>query len=186
MFSLEVRRKYDASLILGAARPWRPTVWKRVAASLDAVFAAKTAVRTNQKLGRLGWADAAKWTGAKGFQHGDFWSPSWTAFERTGRPPDAFLHVVDPRVFGEKPTDGIASYVLFAVAVDAAVHEAAQATLSSFVKALEPVQRFTARRAWARASGGGFEDSLQDFLPTLERNEKTGRLRLPAVWKPTR
>jgi hypothetical protein len=51
---LDVRRTYDAHLVFGGRRPWKPTVWNKVAACLDPVFGApaKTAVRTNQKLGR--------------------------------------------------------------------------------------------------------------------------------------
>jgi hypothetical protein len=184
--ALNVRRKYDAHLVLGAARPWKPAVWKKLAAALEPVFGApvKTAVRTNQKLGRLGWADGAKWTAAQGFTYGEVWSPSWTDFARSGQPPDAFLHFLDPRIFGTKHTDGVASYVLFAVAVDGPVHAAVKGSVEGFLEALEPVKRFTARRAWARnAGGGGFDDSLQDLLLTVECDEN-GRLRLPAAWKP--
>jgi len=187
--TLDIRRRYDAHLVLGAARPWKPTVWKKVEAALAPVFGApaKTAVRTNHKLGRLGWADGARWTAPRGFESGDIWLPSWTDFARSGQPPDAFLHLLDPRAFGVKHTDGVASYVLLAVAVGSPVHAAAEGALAAFLEALDPVQCFTARRAWARSvGGGGFDDSLQDLLPTLERNERTGKLRLPTGWKPSR
>lgn len=179
---LNVGRKYEAHLVLAAVRPWRPTVWKRVAPALAPAFGApaKTAVRTNQKLGKLGFADAARWTGAKDFRHLEMWSPSWNDFARTGQPPDAFLFITDPKNFGVKHTDGVASYVLLAVAADAP----GRADIAAFVRALDPVHHFVARRAWARMCGDGFEDSLQDFVPTLEPDERTGKLRPPAAWKP--
>ena len=164
-------------------------MWKKVAGALEPVFGApaKAAVRTNQKLGRLGWAHGAKWTAAKGFQYGDVWSPSWTDFARRGQPPDAFLHFLDPRIFGTKHTDGVASYVLLAVAVDGPVHAAAKGSTKAFLAALEPAGCFTARRAWARnTGGGGFDDSLQDLLLTLECDDETGKVRVPAVWKAAR
>jgi hypothetical protein len=185
--ALNVRRAYDVQLVLGRERPWKPAVWKKIAASLDPVFGApaKTSVSTNQKLGKLGWANH-KWTAADRFAYLHAWSPSRADFARTGQPPNAFLHVKDPRSFGEGD-DEVASWVLLAVAVDAEVRGAAEECVPAFVKTLDPVEHYVARRAWARRVGrDSFDDSLQDFLLTLERNEETGRLRIPAVWKRAR
>ena len=180
----EIGRKYDAQLILARAKPWQPRVWKQLAAALDPVFGApaKTVVVTNQKLGRHGWDAWQKWTRAKGCEYVEVWSPSRSHFARTGRPPDAFLEVMDPRLVGERHTDGIASYVLLAIAVDVDRRETPE-----FLRVLDPVQRFTARQPWGRPVGrDAFEATMQYVLFGLERNARTGKLRVPASWKPAR
>jgi hypothetical protein len=181
----EVGRKYDAQLILGTARPWKPTAWKRLAAVLDPVFGgtAKAAVRTSAKLGSLGWKDWPTWTRAKSVSHLEVWSPSWTRIKT--RPPDAFLQVLDPIVIAETPHAGIASWTLIAVAIDADVH--GEYEPADLARALGAVEQFTARRPWARNAGGGFfENSLQDLLHALERDHRTHELRLPKIWKRVR
>jgi len=181
---VHVRREYNAQLILSAVRPWKPTAWRRIAAALDPVFGApaKTTLRTNQKLGRLSWDHWQKWTRAKNFDYLDAWSPPLSVFERTGQPPDAFLHIINPQFGAEKPVEGVVSYVLLAIAVEVERRET-----PAFLAALDPVKRFTRRCAWGRDLGGGaFEPLLQYFLLTLERNKKTGRLHVPAAWKAAR
>lgn len=174
---VQINRKYDAYIFEGRTTPWTKTKWKPVAAALEPLFGepAKTSVRTGEKLGKLSWRDHAKWTtSAATFSHAEFWSPSWTDFSRTGRPPDAFLQLFNT------PRNDTRCITLLAVARDSERHQHLEDAVTKLTSLLDVVRVSHRTTAWARAFLGGFSDSLQDLLSITDFDE---HLRLSKSWK---
>lgn len=180
---------YDAYLVAGQA-PWTVTRWKKVAAALEPLMdPALTAVRSLQyeagtkiAFGKLGWNDHAKWTApskSRQFGSAEIWSPSWNRCVKRDRAPDAFFGMYAPALSGAKTSYG--AVVLLAVTGELDGLGPARA-IAETMKA----ELFAHRRgAWARTSGTGFTDSLQDLLPFgAFRDDEPGPLK-PA-WKPVR
>lgn len=178
-------RQYDAHLFVGDVAPWSRRVWAEASRALTPIFdgPTKSAVRTGKKLGRLGWRDAAKWTGGsqRAFEYAEIWSPSWNECERTETPPDAFLNLHNPLWSGVK---GVVSVSVLACAVDSEVHAYTATAARELARVLDATTHLAKRLAWGGSEHGGsiYSLNIQYVAVSLETDSRTGQLILPK-WK---
>lgn len=181
-------KMYDVYLVLtgaSSARPWCTDVWLPVADALAPFVASargKAAVRCVQidkatkqsaKFGRLAWnaashrkwthaaPDAAPWT----FLGTEAWAPSWGQCEKDHQAPDCYVSVSQPAAVGLDRPLHFGGKILVALSADAADEARAQLreAILGIARDLDSPLTVYQRRAWGKASYGGFTAAMNDL-----------------------
>jgi hypothetical protein len=177
-------RRYQLDLVLAERALWDAATWQQLLPALQPLFdgvSGSPGVRTVQyengkrvRFGTLRWdaASHGRWTlpaeSPRTFVSTEVWAPSWGRCERVGRPPDAYLHLLDRA----SVTGSFLPLVLLAVALDAepARLVAADVAVQAVAESLGVIAQGRSERPWGRSAGGdAYSGAIADlgFSPNL-------------------